>query len=131
MKYFLLSLSLLVLASCVPQSKDAIVTSDKSYPERNRKDILKKWGYPAEVFLRKNDAKLGDYVITWVYYLQNDQGDPFPIFYNFREGQSLATNAFMEPKTYYRVMNTDKLEDLKLILAERERIKKTWPVWPE
>lgn len=101
------------------------------YPDLDRADIIKKWGYPVEVIIKKRDVKLGNYIVTWVYYIQDSDGMVSPVFFNFREGKPLSTNSFIVLKDHYRLMNTDNTEDLKLILSERDRIKKTWAVWTE
>ena len=101
------------------------------YPDLNHEAVIKKWGYPAEIIIKKRDVKLGDYIATWVYYIQDSDGLVSPVFFNFRQGKLLSSNSFVVSKGHYRIMNTEQTEDLKLILSERDRIKKTWTVWTE
>jgi hypothetical protein len=122
---------MLILGGCALNPREKIAGSSIPFPELDRTDIVKKWGYPAEILLKKQDPKLGNYIITWVYYIQDSDGTVSPVFFNFKQGNPLATNSFGIYDGGYRLMNTDKIEDLKLILAKRGEIKKTWPVWPD
>jgi hypothetical protein len=131
MKIFLALILMLSLESCMVNSNGNDSGSSIQYPKLDHADIVNKWGYPAEVILKKRDPKLGDYVVTWIYYIQDSDGLVSPVFYNFGSGKPLSTNSFVALKGRYRIMNTDKIEDLKLILAKRNEIKKTWPVWPD
>ena len=101
------------------------------YPDSDRSDIIRKWGYPTEVLIKKKDAKIGTYTVTWIYYIQDSDGLVSPVFFSFREGKLLSSNSFGVLNGNYRLMNTDKTEDLKLILTERDGIQKIWPVWTE
>ena len=122
---------MLILGGCAIGPTEKITGSPIPFPELNRNDIVEKWGYPAEILLRKHDIKLGNHIITWVYYIQDSEGTVSPVFFNFKQGNPLATNSFGIYDGSYRLMNTDKIEDLKLILARRSEIKKIWPVWPD
>ena len=61
--------------------------------------------------------------------LQDESGEIGPIFFNFREGKSLATNAFGDQNL--RVMDVNNKSDLRKILSARNQIKKTCPVWDD
>lgn len=97
------------------------------YPDRNQDSIVASWGIPAEILLRADGGKLGKNVVTWVYYLEDESGEIAPVFFNFKNGNALASNAFGEEKM--RVLNVNVERDLKKILLEQSRIRKTWPVW--
>lgn len=115
------------LTGCRSLDHSSTVVGSDDYPDRDQDSIVSDWGYPSEVILRKDAGKLGNNVVTWVYYLQDESGEIAPVFYSFRGGKPLATNAFGE--TSRRVMDVNHVRDLKLILAERERIKKIWRMW--
>jgi len=123
------ALSVLVLSSCgsFSASSNSIVSGD--YPDRDQHSIVEAWGLPAEIIFRPHAGKLGDNVVTWVYYLQDDSGEIAPIFYNFRDGTPLATNAFGDGYRDQRVMDINNKSDRQLILSERNRFKKIWRVW--
>lgn len=87
---------------------------------------MKKWGYPAEILLKKQDAKLGDYIITWVYYVQDSDGTVSPVFFNFKQSTPLAANSCAIDNGSYRWMNTDEIEEMKLMLSKSDDKKKTW-----
>lgn len=131
MKY-LFSLSIMLsMTSCTTNTGLGNAASAMQYPDLNHEAVIKKWGYPAEIIIKKRDVKLGDYIATWVYYIQDSDGLVSPVFFNFRQGKLLSSNSFVVSKGHYRIMNTEQTEDLKLILSERDRIKKTWTVWTE
>jgi hypothetical protein len=131
MKLILTLLLMLSLESCTVNSSGSHIESSTRYPNLDRADIVNKWGYPAEVLLKEHDPKLGNYIVTWIYYIQDSDGLVSPVFYNFRQGKPLSTNSFVVLKGRYRVMDTDKTEDLRLILTKRAEIKKTWTVWSD
>ena len=121
--------SAFALTGCVLSDNPSKRNADSTiqYPDFDRADIIRKWGYPAEVLIEKRTKKLGDYVVTWVYYIQDSDGLVSPVFFSFRQGKLISSNSFGVLNGPYRLMDTDKTEDLKLILSERDRIQKTWP----
>ena len=122
-----LLLIVLIISGCKSlERSDAVVRSSEDYPERNQEAIVQAWGYPTEVILRQDAGKLGNNVLTWVYYLQDESGDVAPVFFNFRNGESLATNAFGDQTR--RVLDVNNEDDLQLILRERGRIQHVWPI---
>lgn len=52
----------------------------------NRRDIVAKWGCPAEVLIKESDPKLGTDIVTWMYYIQDTDGTVSPVFFIFRHG---------------------------------------------
>jgi hypothetical protein len=131
MKIIFAMILMLGLESCTLNPSKGNTSSAMQYPNLDRADIVNKWGYPAEILVKKSDVKLGNYIVTWVYYIQDSNGVVSPVFYNFRQGKPLSTNSFVVLKNHYRLLNTDTPDDLKLILSKREEIKKTWTIWPE
>ena len=118
-----------ILSSCCARHRKQDVFVVENYPEYNQRSIVDAWGVPAEILLRRHVHKNGDNVVIWVYYLQGESGGIAPVLYFFRDGMLISTNAFGKEKL--RVMDVNDVSDLKLILSEREWIKKCWPVWTD
>jgi hypothetical protein len=118
---------MLIFSACSCSVSSTKTKFSSNYPDRDQASIVSSWGVPAEVLIRSNAGKLGSNVVTWIYYLEDESGDIAPVFFNFKNGKSLATNAFGGEKR--RVLDINLGNDFKRIISERERIKKTWPIW--
>ena len=118
-----------ILSSCCARHRNQEVIVYENYPDLNQRAIIESWGIPSEILLRRHVHKYGDNIVVWVYYLQDESGGVAPVFYGFRDGIFISTNAFGKEKL--RVMDVNDISDLKLILSERERFKKIWRVWKD
>jgi hypothetical protein len=92
-------------------------------PDYNQDDIVKNWGYPAEIRIHEHTVKMGDNVTTWIYYAQYHDGSVSPVVFNLRKSASRSTNAFGLENRGYKLLNPGNVEDVKVMLSNRRRFE--------
>ena len=129
MKIIFIPIALFLFSSCSHNiSRDNVYIREiNQLPDyRNRKDIIDKLGYPSEIIISKDGKKTGPFpVVDWIYYFQSsDDDNVFPVYYAYRQGKCVAATSLGIPTgSYYKVLNSDNVEDLKLILLSRKNTR--------